>query len=96
MVTVHDRALGLSAVTHSLPAAEAADLLNVECSTLYAWERLFGFPRSMDKDDRSPRYLATELCALQRALQHAPSLAAAIREARVACRTPDRVPDTPL
>jgi hypothetical protein len=49
---------------------------------LRAWEHEFGFPASVGSEHPAPKYLVTELLALQDALCDALSITAAIHTAR--------------
>jgi hypothetical protein len=70
----------------SLPAQEAASLLNISPAALQAWEREFGFPASVSSEHPAPSYLITELLALQDALSGALSIASAVHTARRSMR----------
>ena len=61
---------------------EAAAVLCVSPDTLRAWERRFGYPRSVFGAAGQPRYGYEEVIALRDSLEAGLSIASAINKAR--------------
>ena len=60
---------------------EAAEFLDVDASTVLAWQQLFGFPRRLALGDGRSAYQYEELLALREALQTSWSVVSAVGRA---------------